>query len=70
MGQETSCPERQEHERKSEVVHHLTGKLFPRDMMQSSVLHHKQDSVTSHCSFFKTEKSETVFHQSAPHGLR
>jgi hypothetical protein len=28
--QETPCPERHEHNRRSEVVHHLTVKLFPQ----------------------------------------
>jgi hypothetical protein len=28
--QETPCPERHKHDRRSEVVHHLTGKLFPQ----------------------------------------
>jgi hypothetical protein len=28
--QETPCPERHEHSGKSEMMHHLTGKLFPQ----------------------------------------
>jgi hypothetical protein len=28
--QETPCPERHKHDRRSEVVHHRTGKLFPQ----------------------------------------
>jgi len=34
--QVTSCPERNEHNR-SEVVHHLTGKLFPQGLTQRKV---------------------------------
>jgi hypothetical protein len=35
--QETSCPGRHEHDGINEVVRRLTGKLYHRDTMQSSV---------------------------------
>jgi hypothetical protein len=29
--EEAPCPERQEHDGRSGVVHHLTGKMFPQE---------------------------------------
>jgi len=35
--QENSCPERHEHEGRSGMVHHVTGKCSSREMMQTEV---------------------------------
>jgi hypothetical protein len=51
--QETPCPEKHEHEGRSEVMHHLSGKMYHMEMTQITVLHHSQKSVTSHQTFLK-----------------
>lgn len=38
--QEAPCPERHEHNNRSEVVHHLLENCSHRDFTQSSILHH------------------------------
>jgi len=45
-GQETPSPGRHESSRKSEVVHRLTGRLFPQGHNESSVLHYRKKKVS------------------------
>jgi len=63
-----SLSRKAQHDRRSEVVHHLPGRLFPQGHDTSSVLHHSQKKVTSPCRLFRKERTNNfIFHQSTPH---
>jgi hypothetical protein len=62
---ETPCSEKYG---KGEVVHHLTGKLFPQVHDEKLCSYYIYKSVANHCGFFKEERTNNfVLHQSAQH---
>jgi hypothetical protein len=61
--QETPCPQRQKNEGTGEMVHHLTGKLFPQVHDAKKCSPSSPETITGHCSFFGKERTDNyAFH--------